>query len=223
MQAVQAQCLFRSYSNVRSSINSSPCKVYSPDAVTMLEIIQAHKQSLSNQVPIYSWVERVHSRVKCFPQWQIENSAPHGARPAIYLWWGQAGFFPLNVPPRREASRNLAQLQNTESELAEGYITTKDYMDSALVSRYPKGGRATVVNYNATGCHQNKVLAICCGATVLPQSIHASLSKDPAGAIGVRGHGVRWWMLLDKTMKFSAALVMFHKTKMTHLGRGWNC
>ena len=30
-----------------------------------LVTIQTHKQSLSNQVPIHSWVERVHMQVKC--------------------------------------------------------------------------------------------------------------------------------------------------------------
>ena len=33
-----------------------------------LRTAQSHKPSLSNQVPIHSWIERVHMRVKCLAQ-----------------------------------------------------------------------------------------------------------------------------------------------------------
>ena len=48
-------------------------------AITALETIQTHKQSLSNQVLIYSWVERVHIQVKCLVQ--EHNATPPQPRP----------------------------------------------------------------------------------------------------------------------------------------------
>ena len=36
--------------------------------ITALVTIQTHKESLSSQVPIHSWVERVHIQVKCLAQ-----------------------------------------------------------------------------------------------------------------------------------------------------------
>ena len=53
---------------VRSSTNSTSWGAYSSAAITALETIQIHKQSMSNQVPIHSWVERVHLQVKCLAQ-----------------------------------------------------------------------------------------------------------------------------------------------------------
>ena len=64
-----------------------------------LESIQTHKQSLYNQVPIHSWVERVHIQVKCLPQGHSTNiSLPllHTSPTAYILdgdvrqnsWWG---------------------------------------------------------------------------------------------------------------------------------------
>ena len=44
-----------------------------PAAIPVLVIIQTHEQSLFNQVPIHSWVKRVHMQVKCLAQ----NTAPH--------------------------------------------------------------------------------------------------------------------------------------------------
>ena len=41
-----------------------PC----PAAIRALVTIQTHKQSLSNQAPIHSWMKRVHMQVKCLSQ-----------------------------------------------------------------------------------------------------------------------------------------------------------
>ena len=53
---------------VRSSTNSTLWGAYSPAAIMALVTIHTHKQSLSNQVPIHSWVEKVHIHMKCLPQ-----------------------------------------------------------------------------------------------------------------------------------------------------------
>ena len=53
---------------VCSSTNSTPWGAYSPAAITTLLTIQTHKQSRSNQVPIYSCVERVYIQMKCLAQ-----------------------------------------------------------------------------------------------------------------------------------------------------------
>ena len=46
----------------------APRGTYGPVAISLLEIIQTHKQSPSNQVSIHSWVERVHVQVECLAQ-----------------------------------------------------------------------------------------------------------------------------------------------------------
>ena len=86
---------------VHSNANSTPWGTYSPAAITGLENIETHKQSLSNQVPIHCWVERVHVQVKCLaqghratpwqprpprprdPKWRVEATAP---RRNAYIW-----------------------------------------------------------------------------------------------------------------------------------------
>ena len=58
---------------VHSRINSNPWGAYNPDAITALESIQTHEQSLSGQVPIHSWVSRVHMQVSVLPK----GTTPH--------------------------------------------------------------------------------------------------------------------------------------------------
>ena len=51
-----------------------------PAAITALVTIQTHKQSLSNQVPVHSWVQRVHIQVKCLAQGH--SAKPRQPKPA---------------------------------------------------------------------------------------------------------------------------------------------
>ena len=53
--------------------------IYSPAAITVPVTIQTHKQSLPNQVPIHSCVERVDMQVKCLAQG--DSATPHHPRP----------------------------------------------------------------------------------------------------------------------------------------------
>ena len=62
---------------VRSSASLAPWGAYSPAAIMALVTIQAHKQSLSNQVPIHSWVERMHMHTsdELYPKTQHHTAA----------------------------------------------------------------------------------------------------------------------------------------------------
>ena len=64
---------------VHSSINSTLWKPYNPAAITTPVTIQIHKRSLSNQVPIHSWVKRVYIKVKCLIQGH--SATPRQPRP----------------------------------------------------------------------------------------------------------------------------------------------
>ena len=44
-----------------------------------LVVIQTYKQSLSSQVPIHSWVQKMHMQVKCFAQ--AHSATPRQPRP----------------------------------------------------------------------------------------------------------------------------------------------
>ena len=52
---------------------------YSAAAIVALVTIQTQKQSLSNQIPSHSWVERVHTQVKCLAQGHSDT--PQQSRP----------------------------------------------------------------------------------------------------------------------------------------------
>ena len=60
--------MFPCYGTCLFSTNLIPWGAYSPAAIAELVTIQTHKQSLSNQVPIHSWVSREHIWVKCLVQ-----------------------------------------------------------------------------------------------------------------------------------------------------------
>ena len=60
--------IFPGYRTCSFQYQLNPLGAYSPTAIMVLVTIHTHKQSLSNYVPIHSWVERAHIKVKCLAQ-----------------------------------------------------------------------------------------------------------------------------------------------------------
>ena len=70
---------------VHSSNSSTIWETYSPAAITALETIQTHKQSLSTQVPTHSWVGRVHIQMKCLAHGHSATPRQPGLAPETSL------------------------------------------------------------------------------------------------------------------------------------------
>ena len=98
-----------------------------PAVITVLETVKIHKQSLSNQVPIRSWVKCVHIQVKCLIQWHSTT-----------LWQPRP-------KPRTSQSRswaqspalNLGKKQVSRSLSCSGNQTWATSMTDKLSASYP--------------------------------------------------------------------------------------